>query len=488
MKRIIFSIFTVLLASSLFSQTFYKALEPGREQMAVYVGAYDWGPCINKIVINTDKKQNPETIKFSDFEVERYLYQNDTGLKKSSGELKIVAAFCSDSKGSKTDSESIYITLLTDVYPVAENSSPFPGYLSSGVFNNFYNYKVTNDELNLEITRCQGFVNESVSKFSKDTFTYKIDTETAQGTVNLQYMYYFPQEKSAEPANQEKIPLILWFHTIGESGNNPYLTLLGTRATALAEDGIQHYFENGAAILAPQCPTGWLETTEMSQFGIRYWAPVDINGSVNKVTKPVQRFFDRLRNREEKEKVTEPFAAVSYYTAPVTALLKDFLEKHPEIDRNRIYVGGASAGGYMVMNMMIQHPEFFAAAFPTCEYYLDSKITNDQIKALAEKPMWFTYAENDETVKPSNNCVPTIKRLKAAGAENLKVSKFTGVFDMSGTVLKDRDAKEGDRHYGEPYEYEGHASWIYVLNDQCHDENGLSLFDWLSQQRLRVEK
>ena len=98
MKRIIFSIFTVLLASSLFSQTFYKALEPGREQMAVYVGAYDWGPCINKIVINTDKKQNPETIKVSDFEVERYLYQNDTGLKKSSGELKIVAAFCSDSK------------------------------------------------------------------------------------------------------------------------------------------------------------------------------------------------------------------------------------------------------------------------------------------------------------------------------------------------------------------------------------------------------
>ena len=139
----------------------------------------------------------------------------------------------------------------------------------------------------------------------------------------------------------------------------------------------------------------------------------------------------------------------------------------------------------MTMNMMIQHPELFAAAFPTCEYYLDSKISKSQIKMLAEKPMWFTYAENDETVKPSNNCVPTIKRLKEEGARNLKVSKFSGVFDLSGTVLKDRNAKEGDRHYGEPYEYEGHASWIYVLNDQCKDENGLSLFDWLSRQRLK---
>ena len=289
-------------------------------------------------------------------------------------------------------------------------------------------------------------------------------------------MYYFPPEKKGSSADREKIPLILWFHTIGESGNNPYLAIMGTKATALAEEGIQKYFENGAVILAPQCPTGWLETTEQSQLGIRYWAPVDIDGSVNKVTKPIQNFFDRLRSREIQEKETKPFAAISYYTAPVTALLKEFLEKHPEIDRNRIYVGGASAGGYMVMNMMIQHPELFAAAFPTCEYYLDSKITNDQIKALSEKPLWFTYAENDETVKPSNNCIPTIRRLKDAGAKNLKVSEFSRVIDLSKTVRSDSD---------EPYEYEGHASWIYVLNNQCTDENGLSLFEWLSRQRLK---
>lgn len=479
MKRNILIFLVLLFTSALFSQNFYKALEPGKEQMAVYVGSYDWGPCVNKIVINTNQLQKPETLKVSDFEIERSLYQNGV---MSKGELTITDVFCSDSKGNKTDKESIYITILTDVYPEAENASPFPDFISSGVFNNYFHYKVTNDELDMEFSKCQGFVNEGVSKFTKSSYDYKIETEIATASGTLSYMFYLPPEKS----DNTKIPLILWFHTIGESGNNPYLVLLGTKATNLADDTIQHYFKDGVAILAPQCPTGWLETTEQSTLGVHYWAPVDFDGPVNKITKPLSRFFNSLTGRpEEEEEETTPFAAVSYYTAPVTALLKDFLDKHPEIDRNRVYVGGASAGGYMTMNMMIQHPEFFAAAFPTCEYYLDSKISKSQIKMLAEKPMWFTYAENDETVKPSNNCVPTIKRLKEEGARNLKVSKFSGVFDLSGTVLKDRNAKEGDRHYGEPYEYEGHASWIYVLNDQCKDENGLSLFDWLSRQRLK---
>lgn len=479
MKRSnLFILLSLLFSVSLFSQNFYKALEPGKEQMAVYVEACDWGPCVSKIVINTNKTQKPETLKLDDFEVERSLYKNG---KMSKGELTITDVFCSDSKGNKTDKESIYITILTDVYPEAENSSPFPGYLTSGFINTYFYYTVRNDELDFEFSKCQGFVNEGVSKFSKASYDYNIETEIATASGTLSYMFYLPPEKS----ENTKVPLILWLHTIGESGNNPYLVLLGTKATNLADDTIQHYFKDGVAILAPQCPTGWLETTEQSTLGVHFWEPVDIDGTINKFTKPLSGLLGMLSGKAVEQKETKPFAAVSYYTAPVTRLLLDFLDNHPEIDRDRVYVGGASAGGYMTMNMMIQHPELFAAAFPTCEYYLDSKISNSQIKMLAEKPMWFTYAENDETVKPSDNCIPTIERLREAGAKNLKVSEFDKVIDLSGTVLKDRSAKEGDKYYGEPYEYEGHASWIYVLNDQCRNEKGLSLFEWLSQQRLK---
>ena len=480
MKRISICFITLLFSTTLFSQTFYKSLEPGKKQMAVYVGSYDWGPCINKIVINTEKQYKPEELKLSDFEVERVLYQKDTGLRKSNGELTLTEVFCSDSKGNKIEEESNYITILTDVYPTAENSSPFPGFISSGMFENFYSYQVENDELDFKITKVQGFVNEEVSKFSKGVFTYKKETEEKEISIPLNYMFYIPETKTPKT----KVPLILWFHSIGESGSNPYMVLLGTKTTALAGEKIQSYFKDGVAILAPQCPTGWLETTEENSMGIRYWAPVDIDGSVKKVTNPIKKFFNAFTGIKEEEKKVEkePFAAVSFYTEPVTELLMDFLKSHPEIDRDCVYVGGCSAGGYMTMNMMIQHPELFVAAFPTCEYYLDSKITDKQIKALAEKPLWFTYAENDETVKPKSNCIPTIERLREAGAKNLKVSVFPNVVDTSGTVFLKRDAKEDDKDFGKPYEYEGHSSWIYVLNDQCRDGDD-SLFEWLSRQR-----
>ncbi len=476
MKRLLLTILILFSSLALHSQVFYKALEPGKNQMAVYVGSYDWGPCINKIVINTEEKHSPDSIRLSDFEVERLIYQEDTGLGMKKGELSLTEAFTSDSKGNKITRESNYITILTEVYPTAENSSPFPGYLSSGVFDKFYNYRVENDELDIKITRLQGFVNEEVARFTRGDYEYQGETNSRRYSLDLPYMFYMPEAADSDA----KLPLILWFHSIGESGKNPYLVLMGTKATNLAGNKIQSYFKDGAAILAPQCPTGWLETTETNSMGIRYWAPVDIDGPMSKITNPLKKFFGKFIEIEEEEE--EPFAAVSYYTEPITELLMDFLEKHPEIDRKRIYVGGCSAGGYMTMNMMIQHPEIFAAAFPTCEYYLDSKISKKQIKILAEKPLWFTYAENDETVKPKNNCIPTIERLKAAGAKNLKVSSFPNVIDTSGKFLKNREAKEDDEDYGLPYEYDGHYSWVYVLNDECRDGNE-SLFNWLSQQK-----
>ena len=176
MKRISSFLITLLFTTTLFSQTFYKSLEPEKNQMAVYVGSYDWGACINKIVIHTEEKYKPESLELSDFEVERVLYQKDTGLRKTNGELKVIDVFCSDAKGNKIEEESCYITILTDVYPEAENSSPFPGFISNTMFENFYSYQVENDDLDFKITKVQGYVNEDVSKFKKGVFTYKSET------------------------------------------------------------------------------------------------------------------------------------------------------------------------------------------------------------------------------------------------------------------------------------------------------------------------
>lgn len=470
MKHFITLLLTIFLTTSAFAQSFNKTLEPQDNQLVIYVASCDWGACINKIILKSESIFEPASVKKEDFVAERMWNSKESNLKIVKGPLTITEAYCSDAKGNKVSAKSHYITLLTDVHPNAENSSPFVGSIAGGVFEKYYSYRVSNEYLDFKITNVKGFVNEDIARFKKNQFTHE--------TLTLEYMSYLPENKSGE-----KIPLILWFHGIGESGHNPYQVLFGTKASALATDAIQHYFKNGVAIVAPQCPTGWLETTEESGVGVRYWAPVDIDGTAKKITNPIRKFLNKFVDIQEEEE-TKPFAAVSYYTEPVTALLIDFLDSHPEIDRKRIYVGGCSAGGYMTMNMMIQHPELFAAAFPVCEYYLDSKISKDQIKQLAEKPLWFTYALNDETVKPQNNSLPTIKRLKAANAKNLKVSEFRNVVDLSGKYLLNREADKDDDDYGLPYEYDGHSSWIYLMNDQCKDGNE-SLFEWLSRQQLK---
>ncbi|MCR4822634.1 MAG: prolyl oligopeptidase family serine peptidase [Treponema sp.] len=489
MRKFLFlSVLTFFFLPPAFSQDFKKSLMPAINSSVVYVASCDWGPCIEKIVINTGKKLSPQAIKAKDFEINQILYpkSTNTGIIKNS--LEIIQAYSSDAYGAFLDVPSNFITLVTDLHPLSENTNPFVKFSFSSHFKNYYGYKITNRPLDIKITSLSGFVNEIASKFNEKTFSWQ-PSEFNEEKLNLSYMTCLPDSK-------EKIPLILWFHGMGESGTNPYQILFGTKAAVFADDVIQKYFKNGAAILAPQCPTGWLESTEKGPGGVRLWAPVDPEGSLNKIKKPINNFLDKFfvfedneasQDKDEGEKSAQkekfPYAAVSYYTLPVKALLDAFLEEHPQIDRERIYVGGCSAGGYMTMNMMIQYPEVFAAAFPVCEYYLDSKITDSQIKSLSEKALWFTYALNDQTVKPEKTSIPTIKRLREAGAKNLHISEFRNVVDLSGRYLMNRDADKDDDDYGLPYEYDGHESWIYLFNDKCR-EDGLSLFQWLSKQKL----
>ena len=52
-------------------------------------------------------------------------------------------------------------------------------------------------------------------------------------------------------------------------------------------------------------------------------------------------------------------------------------------------------------------------------------------------------------------------------------SDLDNVLDLSGAY---KDKK------GNPYRFDGHASWIYVLNDDVEDA-GVKLFAWLASQR-----
>ena len=67
----------------------------------------------------------------------------------------------------------------------------------------------------------------------------------------------------------------------------------------------------------------------------------------------------------------------------------------------------------------------------------------------------------------------TVSRLRKLHPADLHYVVYDDVRDLSG-AYKDKE--------GNPYRFDGHASWIYVLNDDVEDE-GVKLFAWLASQR-----
>lgn len=259
--------------------------------------------------------------------------------------------------------------------------------------------------------------------------------KTERATLPLRYGYFVPQ------TTQAKKPLIVWLHGAGEGGFDTLIPFTGNKVVAMAKPDIQAYFD-GAYIFAPQCETFWLN-----------------DGSGQYGRSGQSMYADTL------------FDAIEY-----------FVERHSDIDRNRIYIGGDSNGGFMTMRMILNHPDYFAAAFPVCEALYDEVISDREIESIRHLPLWFTHAKNDPIVKPEETVLPTYQRLKAAGAP----VHFTFWDDI-------HDVHEGFKGLdGKPYEYIGHFAWIPLFNNDCKLDyagqpvcvNGreVGLFEWLSLQ------
>jgi predicted peptidase len=160
------------------------------------------------------------------------------------------------------------------------------------------------------------------------------------------------------------------------------------------------------------------------------------------------------------------------------SLIKDYVAQNKDIDQDRIYIGGDSNGGYMTMLMIRDYPEYFAAAFPTCEALDDTLITDEDIENMKNLPIWFVHAKTDNVVPADQYVIPTYNRLVEAGAMDVHLSLFDNVVDTSGLYKNDD---------GTPYEYNGHWSWIYVYNNDVMktiDGKTVSLMEWLANQTL----
>lgn len=399
---------------------------PQEKTYVMYIQDYDWGAGISKIVILAKNPVSEEKIEAQDFEIDIYAKIEKMRLfPVKHKQPKVCAAYLCDPYGNPIQkTEGRYIAL--EFSPSEENKDTHP-------FNNTMlvdidaigNVHIENDNLNIDIKNCAGIVNKKAALFN-------IASLTKKGETNLtKYAYFLPNNTENK---QQQIPLIVWFHAIGEGGTNPYLPLFGQRAVNFATEQIQKHFKDGAAVLVPLCPTGYMELKNTDRFKNRLWAPVN--------------------------KSTEK--SVSYYTDDVADLIDEFVAQNPCIDKNRIYLGGASAGGYMVINMLLEFPQKFAAAFAASQAYPDKNIPNENIAQLASTPLWFIIGDDDQTINPENYTLATYMRLQGKTAD-LRLSQYQDITTEDG-------------------KYNPHYSWIYIFRDEVFDDK-LNLFDWLSQNR-----
>ncbi len=293
------------------------------------------------------------------------------------------------------------------------------------------------------------FVSEADYFNNRGTFT---GSSTGRpGDETLTYAAYEPWSlKNDGKAN----PLVIWIHGGGEGGIDVSITLLGNEVVSLIRPEIQSHFtteggEGGAYVLSIQCPTMWMGTAK--GFGHGEYP--------------------------------------SLYSNVLKECIDNYVDENPDVDRNRIYLGGCSNGGYMTMNMLIRNPKYFAAAYPTCEAYADENISDNEIAALAEENIWIVQSYDDTTVDGKTHCIPTFQRLMRAGAKNVWMSMFENVqaLDNPGQRLM------------------GHFSWAYVFNDAVTmsqeqtdgdvkpNNNGggtvapqghANLFEWMNAQSL----
>lgn len=245
-----------------------------------------------------------------------------------------------------------------------------------------------------------------------DAFAYGVSK------AGLNYRLFKP---NGHRANR---PLVIWLHGNGEGGvsaaeyNNesPLRANRGALGPATAQ---AQRILGGAYVLAPQVPDTWYN--------------VDTAG----------------------------------YDVKLKALIDQIVRKH-RINPKRVYLMGASAGGFMAMQQAGRNPKSFAAVVPTAPaLYLNRTgaytTTAEQVLLLKGTPTWLVQSKDDPTVPFDKASQWAYDLLKPYG--KVLLSAYDNV-TWDGVT------------------YSGHWSWIYTARNDPQTATGQHLWQWMAKQQL----
>lgn len=216
----------------------------------------------------------------------------------------------------------------------------------------------------------QRLLRENPDRFEARTFTH--------GKRTVRYRWFAPEK------SEKALPLVIVLHgSSGKGDDNRSQLLAGTGALGA---GIwatpERQKEHPCFVMVPQCPPGEMWTLTAS------W--------------------------------TSPDHPLSPQPAPALSDLMTLLDerlKTGTIDPQRVYLVGASMGGYGTFDWLVRQPERFAAGIPIC-----GGMPEGQAAKLKDVPLWIFHGENDGIV-PVSESRRAFSEISAAGGP-VRYSEF----------------------------------------------------------------
>jgi predicted peptidase len=117
----------------------------------------------------------------------------------------------------------------------------------------------------------------------------------------------------------------------------------------------------------------------------------------------------------------------SFSAVPISTPMKlakevlDQVLREKSVDKSRIYVMGASMGGYGAWNFVIRYPKLVAAAIPVC-----GAGDPAMAKAIKKIHIWAFHGDIDDVV-PSSGSMEMVAAVTKAGGTKIKLTMYPGV-------------------------------------------------------------
>jgi len=161
--------------------------------------------------------------------------------------------------------------------------------------------------------------------------------------------------------------------------------------------------------------------------------------------------------------------------------LEDFIAQNPNVDTDRIYVGGFSMGGVMTWIVINERPDYFAAAFPNAPSLTlaGNEASPESLSPFTSLPIWQVHGIADPVV---------------AGKETTQIIPFFNIeAKRTGT---DTRISLWEEHFVDPDGNQipiDHLSWAVTLNNMKMNDGSLyvdmygnpvqsSFIEWLNGQ------